>query len=225
MSTKIIVVRHGEAAGNCERYFQGHSDGAVSEKGMKQLEALAKRFEQIHLDAIYSSPLSRAKMTAEAMNRRLGLPIATDERLIEINGGVLEGVKWKDLPVLFPEQAELWSLKPYLFHPEGGESMDEVRARMSAAIMDIAEENDGGTVAVTSHGCAIRALICWAKGWPRERLNEVDWWDNTALGIIEMNGGVPTLLSENDCSHITGELSTFANQRWWRKPDEMVYDD
>lgn len=225
MSTKIIIVRHAQAEGNIKRYFQGHTDGPISEGGFAQLDALAARFESIDFQAIYSSPLKRAYMTAEACNRRLKLPIHTDERLMEINGGVLEGVPWADFPKLYPEQAKFWDSAPHLFRPEGGESVPEVIARMSAAVCDIAARHEGETVVVATHGCAIRCLMSWAKGLPAERINEVAWWDNTAIGIIEITDGNPKLLEENDCGHITEELSTFAKQRWWKTPGEMVFDD
>lgn len=218
MSTRLIIVRHGEAAGNHERYFQGHADGAISERGKLQLEALAARFEHIDFDAIYSSPLARARETAEACNRFRKLPIILDDRLMEINGGVFEGVRWADLPAKFPEQAKLWDAQPHLFHPENGEAMTEVRERISAAVKDIAAANEGKTVVITSHGCTIRNLICWAKNWGIERLNDVAWWDNTAMGIIEITDGSPALLSENDNEHIADGLSTFATQTWWRHP-------
>ncbi|MBP3415002.1 MAG: histidine phosphatase family protein [Clostridia bacterium] len=225
--TKLIIVRHAEAAGNKERYFQGHTDGKVSEKGRLQLEKLSERFADIPFDAIYSSPLSRAVETAEAINRYMKLPITTDDRLMEINGGCWEGNKWADLPTLYPEQAYNWSAAPWDFDPDGGESMRECYARLSEAIKDIAAQNDGKTVAIASHGCAIRVLLCWAKGWVIERLNDVEWCDNTGINIVEIENGVPTLISENDSSHITEELSTFAAQKWWRADQrgEMCYDD
>ena len=218
MSAKLIIVRHGEAAGNHERYFQGHADGAISQRGKEQLKALAARFESVEFDAIYSSPLTRARETAEACNCRMKLPVQLDERLIEINGGVFEGVRWADLPEKFPEQAKLWDAQPWLFHPENGEAMTEVRERISQAVCDIAAANEGKTVVITSHGCAIRNLLCWAKRWPIERLNDVAWCDNTAISVIEIENGLPTLISENDNSHIADGLSTFATQTWWRHP-------
>ena len=68
MSAKIYVVRHCEAAGNKERFFQGRHDSGISGLGDIQLSFLAERFRGIHIDAIYSSPLGRARMTAEAVN-------------------------------------------------------------------------------------------------------------------------------------------------------------
>ena len=79
MTTTLYLVRHAEAEGNWKRTFQGHIDSEVSEKGWTQLDYLARRFEQVRLDAVYSSPLKRAWATAEAINRFAGLPI-TPER-------------------------------------------------------------------------------------------------------------------------------------------------
>ena len=66
MSSLLYIVRHCEAAGNKERFFQGQHDGGISELGEIQLSFLAERFREINIDAIYSSPLTRARMTAEA---------------------------------------------------------------------------------------------------------------------------------------------------------------
>jgi len=96
---------------------------------------------------------------------------------------------------------------------------------MSAAILDIAARHGGQTVAIATHGCALRTLICWAKGWPLERLNEVEWCDNTGVNIIDIEDGQPTIIVEGDISHLSHELSTFAFQRWWKEKDSMIYDD
>lgn len=73
--TTIYLVRHCEAMGNINRIFQGHTDEEISDNGRLQLEKLAERFRDIHLDALYSSPLKRAYRTAEAVNRYHQLPI------------------------------------------------------------------------------------------------------------------------------------------------------
>ena len=225
MTTRLIFIRHCEAAGNKERYFQGHINGDISDKGRLQLAALAARFADVQFDAVYSSPLTRALLTAEAALGERTMEILTDDRLMEINGGVWEGKPWAQLPSLYPQEAENWSLQPHLFHPEDGEHMREVYDRMSAAALDIAARHGGQTVVIATHGCALRNLLCWAKGWPLERLQEVDWCDNTGVNIIDITDGVPTVISENDCTHLSEDISTFASQLWWRDKDSMIYDD
>lgn len=202
MSAKIILVRHALSLGNRENRFQGQIDTELAPEGLEQLRALAARFESIPFDAIYSSPLKRAMATAKACNCRMQLPITTDRRLMEINGGVLEGVPWDEMHARFPEQAKYWQERSPLFSPEGGESMAQVRRRAVEAIQDIAAANKGKTVVVVTHGCTLRNLMCWVKGLPLERLREASRWSNTGIGIIEMSDGEPTLIKENDHSHL-----------------------
>lgn len=216
--TKIILVRHCEAQGNHERVFQGATDCDITERGERQLEALSERFRTVEFDALYSSPLLRARRTAEAVNRHHGLPMAIEPGLREINAGHWEGKKWADFPRLYPDEARDWNLSPWNFAPEGGETMRQVYERITGTILDLAERERGRTVAAVSHGCAIRNLLCFAHGWPIERLNEVEWCDNTAVSVLEVeNDGTIRILLENDSSHLSEELSTFARQEWWKK--------
>ena len=75
MVTTLLVVRHTQALGNIQKTFQGHIDTDISEAGAVQLELLSERFRSVHIDAICSSPLLRARRTAEAINRTHHLPI------------------------------------------------------------------------------------------------------------------------------------------------------
>lgn len=218
LKTTIILVRHCEARGNHERIFQGATDCDITERGQRQLEVLSERFKTVSFDALYSSPLRRARRTAEAVNRYHGLPMQVESGLREINAGHWEGKRWADFPTLYPEEARDWNLTPWNFAPEGGETMREVFARMVNAVLGIVHKEQGRTVAVVSHGCAIRNLLCYAHGWPIERLNEVEWCDNTAVSVLEFaQDGSVTVILENDASHLNEDLSTFARQEWWKK--------
>lgn len=213
--TTIYLIRHCEAAGNIQRVFQGHMDADITPNGELQLENLAERFKEIPLDAIYSSPLLRARKTAQAVNRYHQLPIEEDDRLKEINGGVWEGKPWMSLPVRCPLQSRKWLKKPWDFHPRKGEAMREVYARMGAVLTDIAAAHPGQKVAAASHGCAIRNALCWAKGWPIERLNDVGWCDNTGVSVLEFDEtGRVRVAVENDNSHLSPAVSTFAKHSW-----------
>lgn len=217
MVTKLLVVRHCEAQGNLHRVFQGHRNGDVTENGQAQLELLSLRLRNTSIDAMYASPLVRAVKTAQAVNQYHHLPIGIVPGLIEINGGKWEGEPWASFPEKYPEESLMWNLSPHEFHAPEGEAMRQVYDRMKSAAQMLAERHAGGTVLVASHGCAIRNLLCWAKGWPIERLNEVEWCDNTALSVILMDaGGRPEVELENDASHLSPEVSTLGKQAWWK---------
>lgn len=223
--TRIYLVRHAEAEGNVMRVFQGHINADVSPRGELQLQRLGERFARTAFDAVVSSPLRRAYKTAEAVNRRHGLYIDTDENLMEINGGCFEGKPWERLPRLYPALHDAWENRPWDFAPDGGEAMRRVYARMRDALAGIAGRHVGGTVCVVSHGCAIRNFLCYAHGWPIERLNDVPWCDNTAVSIIEYGrDGTPRVVEENDASHLDETVSTFATQDWWRPAGKETAD-
>lgn len=222
--TKIYLVRHAEAMGNVQEFFQGRTDCEVSEKGKKQLECLAERFGDIPIEAIYSSPLKRTLSTAEAVNKYHDLPIIKDEGLIEIDGGVWEGKPWADLPKLYPTEYDLWKNRMEDFYIEGGEKMTEVFHRMKNAVDSIARENDGRTIAVVSHGCALRNYLCYAMGKPISALKDVGWSDNTAVSLVEYDSGVPKIIFKNSNDHLTGELSTLSGSKW-SSLDNIEYGD
>lgn len=219
--TEVYIVRHCEALGNQARVFQGISDCDITELGARQLACVSERFRDVHLDAIYSSPLKRAYKTAEAVGKHHGLPITVMDKLIEINGGEIEGVCWVDFPVTRPDLEYHWSVEPHKFHPKDGEPMTSVYQRSWEAIQEIVAENDGKTVALASHGCTIRNILCHAQGKPIEELRTVDWADNTGVFLLRFDGGaLPEILLFNDVSHLPKELlpkrsritNLFANQ-------------
>lgn len=212
--------------GNVLEFFQGRTDCEVSERGKKQLDCLAERFKDIPIERIYSSPLIRTMDTAEAVNRYHGLPIIRDERLIEIDGGVWENTPWADLPKFYPTEYDLWQNKPEDFYIKGGEKMTEVFTRMKAAVTDIASQNQGRTIAVVSHGCALRNYLCFAMGKPIEGYKDVGWSDNTAVSLVEYDDELnPRIIFKNCNDHLTGELSTLSRSKWSRLKDVVYYDD
>ena len=220
--TRIILIRHCEAMGNSLRVFQGHTDADISENGKTQLDLLSVRCRNMPIDAIYSSPLKRAYRTAEAVNTYHNLEIQVEPGLIEINGGLWEGIKWDELPVLYPDYALAWNTNPSEFAPPQGESMRQVYDRMWNAIVKIVKNNPNKNVCVTSHGCAIRNFLCHAMNKPIEQLNTVDWCDNTAISIIDFDEHIQSnVVLMNDASHLSEETSTFSKQTWW-KPENRT---
>lgn len=213
--TKVYFIRHAEAQGNVEEFFQGRTDCEISEKGKLQLEYLAKRFEMIDYDAIYSSPLKRAMATANAVNRRLKLPITERDGLIEIHGGVWEGMYWTDIEKKYPTEHNIWKNDMKNFYVEGSERMSEVYERMIKIVTQIVRENEDRTVVVVSHGCALRNYLSYAEFGSPDRLGDVGWSDNTAVSLVEYDDELrPKIIFKNDSSHLPPEASTLAFSHW-----------
>jgi len=213
--TTIYLVRHAEAEGNIMRVFHGQHDSDITPGGAAQLKLLERRFENVHLDAIYSSDLKRARKTAEAVRGVRDMKIRLDSRLREIKGGLWEGVGWDELVERFPESYYTWEQEPWRHQMPLGESMAQVRERMAAAISDIAGQNDGRTICIATHGTAMKAFMTYALGWELERFNDVAWYDNTSVTVLRFEKGKFEVVSQNDVEHLPADMRTLSKQKWW----------
>ena len=105
--------------------------------------------------------------------------------------------------------------RPNTFIIQQGRAAESVLMEIVKKIL--AARHPGKTVLLASHGCAIRNLLCWAHGWPIERLNDVNWGENTCVSVLEVDeSGTPRLLLENDASHLPADCATLGKQDWWR---------
>jgi probable phosphoglycerate mutase len=165
--TTLLLARHGETDWNRERRWQGHADTPLNEAGREQARALAASLRQDPPAAVYSSDLARARETAEIVARALGLPVALDERLREVDVGEWSGLLWAEIEERYPEGA-----RRRLAGGTGwdhGEEFDAMRARVVEALLDIGAANDGRSVLVVTHGGPVVAAWVAAGGAFAER--------------------------------------------------------
>ncbi|MEM5776763.1 MAG: histidine phosphatase family protein [Anaerolineaceae bacterium] len=164
--TMMLLIRHGQTDWNVEARYQGQTDVPLNAAGVQQAQALAAELSGQHFDAVFSSPLQRARLTARIIADELLLSVQIDERLIEIHQGKWEGEIYNDLLVRFPEEMRARREDPYRFRPPEGESAAEVAARVARAADDIARLYPGGRVVVVSHALTLAALYCQANQLP-----------------------------------------------------------
>ena len=208
--TTVYIVRHAEAVGNSEFRFNGITDTDITEKGEHQLDSLAERFRSVSFDRIYSSPLIRTRKTADAVNRFHGLDIIIDNDIIEINGGSWEGRKMDEVGKESPELVMMWVKDPLNFKAPDGESMRDVFARVSSALKRLAAENQGKTIVVVSHGCAIKNMLCYASTGDMSEIGKPDIAENTAVSKVIFDDALNASVEfSNDSSHLSEELKTF----------------
>ena len=223
--TTIYLIRHAEAEGNLYRRAQGQYDSNITPLGRKQIAALAERFRAESIDALYSSDLTRTQTTATAITKyHPHLRPVLMPQLREQAIGLWEDWAWGDLSREFNRELATFSSRPDLWFCEGAESFDAMQARMLAALQKIGAENDGRTVAVTSHGMAIRSVLCAALGMPKEQVAAIPHGDNTGVSKLLWDKGVLRVEWYNDNSHLGADISTFARQTWWKHPDGSAED-
>ena len=215
--TRIFLIRHAEAEGNIYRRANGHYNGLVTSRGYKQIERLRARFEGEHIDAVYSSDLSRAVTTAKALSEPRELEIYTTEELREVGMGEWEDKAWGDIEYYYRDMNKMFSHDPANWSVEGSESHENVKERMNSFLIETAKKHDWETIALFSHGFAIRTLLCHLKDIPSNETDTMPYCDNTAVGLILYNNG-KLIIDHHSCNtHLDKEHSTLERQTWWRK--------
>lgn len=212
--TKVYLIRHAEAEGNLYRRIQGWYDGLITENGRRQIQALQERFRGIPVDAVYSSDLQRTRTTAGAVYLPKKLPLFTDVALREVHMGWWEDRPWAEIRRTDQEEFSQFRAASPAWKVSGGESLDEVRQRVGRELQKLAVRHEGQTIAVFSHGTAIRNALTWLEGKPVEACLGRPHGDNTAVSLLEFHGDAARIVFENDNSHLPAELSTLHQQKW-----------
>ena len=131
--------------------------------------------------------------------------------------GCWEGRPWQELNTAYEEQMFYFNRQLDKFHVEGSETAQQVLDRYIPALKRVAAENDGKTVAVFSHGAAMRIVLGTLNGLSLAEVGETPHGDNTAVSLLEIDGDEIRVVYMNDNSHqVEAGLSTFAKQTWWR---------
>ena len=224
--TTIFLIRHAEAEGNLYRRAQGHYNGLITDKGYLQIDALRNRFAGVKLDAVYSSDLCRAVTTAKALYEPHDLPLFTSEDLREVNMGVWEGLPWGYSSYYEPEMRGYFNTDPIKWKIEGSEPYDLVQKRMKNRICDIAKRHDGHTVAIVSHGFAIRALVCDLNGVNSSDVSSVPYCENTAVTLLEYELSSGLIIKYyGNTDHLDAEIGTLSKQAWWTEKQHRTSDE
>lgn len=201
MIDEIILVRHGETIHNVAGIVQGWNDSALSERGERQVLALARRIAALRPDSIISSPLQRALTTAQAIADQTTLAIRTVDELREMRFGTWEGQFFPDVRRNESESYQRWIADPDHPCPEG-ESFSDVRRRMEAAYRTISAGS--GRVVVVSHGIANRIAATVLLDAPLKVSGHLVQ-DNACISMFVRNGEKMVLKLWNDTSHCPPE--------------------
>ena len=157
--TLIFLVRHGECEGNIKGMFRGRADFPLNKRGLVQAQDLAREFKKIPVKYIYSSPLYRARQTAEAISQQCGVEIKIEESFNNIELGSWEGRFMKEIAEQYPEEWELWVYNPEKLKVKDMETLYDVRKRAKTCLDNLVSKHSGETLAVVSHRAVLKPLI------------------------------------------------------------------
>jgi probable phosphoglycerate mutase len=201
--THILAIRHGETDWNAQQRLQGHTDIPLNAKGLEQARRLAEALHDQTLHAIYSSDLSRAKATAEALARRAGLVVGQEPALRERGFGSFEGLTYAEVEQRWPDEAERWRRRDLSFAPPGGETLPQLHERCVQALLKLARAHAGQTIALVAHG---GVLDTWYRAASRAGLQAPRTWQmpNAAINRLMVADEGLMLVGWNDSQHLEG---------------------
>jgi probable phosphoglycerate mutase len=192
----LCIARHGETDWNQQGILQGWTDVTLNAQGRRQARALAGDFDPLGFAAIWSSPLIRARETAEIIAPLIRLPTPRcHDGLMERHFGIFQGVPKSELAELNPVELQLILKRNPDGHFEGGESMDGFADRVLGALVDIGRQHPGRKVLVITHGWAMDVVTRHVEGLPRsailnlKRRNGECLWvsiDGTAIAAAQV---------------------------------------
>jgi phosphoserine phosphatase len=169
---KIYLVRHGQTSWNQDQRLQGLRDIPLDRTGIRQSHRLAEWYRKTGVRRIVSSPLHRARGTAQILSKRTARAAIIDDRLREIDHGPWTGLRLESIEERFPDEFATWSFFPERLRMPDGESLIAVYRRCTRALLDLIKENPNEDVLVVSHGVVNALLLCAAIGTGLSRIRE-----------------------------------------------------
>jgi probable phosphoglycerate mutase len=209
-ATRLILVRHAETEWNASGRLQGHRDVALSPRGREQARALADRLVAEAPVRIVSSDLERARETARPVAEATGAPLILDPDLREQRFGAWEGLSFAEVERREPDEAARFRRREAHFRPPGGESREEVRDRVLAALDRHVPPSEGGSASVVvAHGGVLQVILYAVLGVPPEAPRRFAV-SNAAVSLLERAGAGPWFLTKwNDTAHLVGPVVRF----------------
>jgi 2,3-bisphosphoglycerate-dependent phosphoglycerate mutase len=204
-ATRIIAVRHGETAWNVDSRIQGQLDIGLNDNGRWQARRVGEALAGEEITAVYSSDLGRAHQTAESIAAITGKEVVPQEGLRERSFGLFEGKTFDEIHQNWPDHAQNWRKRiPEWQPPEGGESLLQLRERVTRTIAELAARHPGQQIVVVAHGGVLDALYRVATG---QEVNSPRTWElpNGAINRLLWTPEGFTLVGWSDTQHLDDE--------------------
>ncbi|MDR7556009.1 MAG: histidine phosphatase family protein [Armatimonadota bacterium] len=195
----LYVLRHGETASNLVGRYAGRSDETLTLQGEAQAAQAGERLRALGIAAVYTSPIVRARQTAEIVARALGVPVRIEDGLAEMAMGPWEGLLEDEVAARYPVEFQLWRTRPSLLRLPGRESLVDVQTRARHAVQRIMRQAAGRPVAAVTHVALVRCLYLWARGLPLDDYPTVGVPNASIFVLAAASDGVTMVrLDEHD---------------------------
>ncbi len=202
---RLILVRHGQTEWNRDGRFQGQSPVGLSEKGIRQARETARALVSMKPTALYSSPLTRAMMTAGEIAKEVSLDVVPLEGIKEVNLGEMEGITGREMRDRYSEFYATWRRDPSQAVFPAGESMRQLEERAWSAIVGLEKAHPDGAVVAVSHNFAIRTILCRFMGLPLSQFHKLRV-DLASIGVLQASGSNRQVLAFNERCHLPDDV-------------------
>ncbi|MET9483955.1 histidine phosphatase family protein [Streptomyces sp. NPDC006638] len=196
--TTLFLSRHGETVWHAENRYAGISDIDLTPLGAEQSEALGSWAADARLDAIVTSPLSRARRTAAPAARTTGLRPAVEAALTEIDFGIAEGRTLTELEASHPHEVEAFRRDPAAHPLPGGEDPEAAATRGATALLRLAATHPGDRILVVAHNTLFRLVLCHLLSIPKTNYRRtLPGLRNCAVTELRVTADQTSLISYN----------------------------
>ncbi len=200
----LYLIRHGATENNRAdppRLQGRRTDPPLSEEGRRQAQRTGEFLSACRLDGVYSSPLLRARQTAEAVAEPHGLEVQVDDGLIEVDVGLWEGQSWEDIQKMEPEAYRAFMTDAYANPYLGGENLRTVLARAVPAFERLMSEHLARCIATVAHNVVNRAYLAQLMGMPVARYRSIPQ-DNCGITLLRYRNGRVKVVTVNGVFHL-----------------------
>ncbi|MDR7483057.1 MAG: histidine phosphatase family protein [Armatimonadota bacterium] len=197
---RIYLVRHGQTASNLEGRYAGRSKEPLTPTGVAQARRAAERLRPFGIASLWTSPIARARQTAEIIGQMLGVPVVLDDGLTEMAMGPWEGLVEEEVAARYPADFQVWQERPSALRLPGRETLAAVQARALDAVQRIGERTGAQPAVAVTHVALIRCLYLFARGLPLDSYKTVDV-PNTAMFLLQQAGDELTMVRLDEEPH------------------------
>lgn len=206
---QLILTRHGQTDWNLEHRTQGRTDIPLNDMGKMQAQCLAQRLRKRKIDVIYTSPLLRARQTAQIVADACGAVVVPEDALLERQFGIWEGMCFADIVQQYPEDLDIWEHGPDVHLIEGAEKLDDMLERAQMFYSQIKRKHkQEDTLLLVSHSITVRLMIADLIGLPIKYIHNL-YLDNCSYTVMDCSDMEKSrrnrLLALNDVSHLRME--------------------
>ena len=201
---RIIILRHVESEANRSNVGLGRTDSPPTELGLQQLQATVAALTDEPITKVLTSPLSRARLLAEAIAEDHNVAAESTDGLIELDVGELEGLEWPLVRERFAEFLRAWRGDDSVSEAmPGGESLLDVLERSRPVFDDLVADPSDGTGLLVTHNFVVKMLVVHALEMPPREWRRIDT-GLAGISTFRIADGVPAVVRLNDRHHLNG---------------------